>query len=132
MKLFKTCLLLLLSIALPVQAAMAAGMGSCLRHTHGAPASAVAQAQAVGAATDEGSVNTDCQHHQVAQTPTASADPGCSACGDCCLGNALPSTGLHLQAHGMQSHDRPQAMVAHASAPLRVFERPPRAPAATV
>lgn len=132
MKLFRTCLLLLLSLVLPLQAALAAGAGGCLRHASQGPQTAVAVVQVANKAQPEHSA---CAQHQpsAAATPAAddksgtATDASCSNCGLCCLATALPSQGLQWQAACVQQAHPLTPFVVHLSTVARTLERPPRA-----
>jgi hypothetical protein len=132
MKVFRCCLLLLLSLALPLQAALAASLGACIRHADNPPAQAqplLAPAVPAGQPAPAAAVgDPDClQHHAAAVAAPSATDHGCSNCAWCSLGTAL-----HGSRRGWVAAQDPQSppvmLVGDHGAPtLGAPERPPRA-----
>jgi hypothetical protein len=142
MKVFRCCLLLLLSLALPLQAALAAGMGGSMRHATSQPAPAPAQPHTATAAQGASPVlpqtamavdGTDCaQHHKAQDSWPLAADHDCSSCSWCSLGTSLPSSWQGWVAARAQHSHAAAPVGAYGAPTLRAPERPPRAIATKV
>ncbi len=136
MKLWKCCLLVLLCVALPVQAVLAAVHGGCLVHTQHASTGQVDRVAAPARAPDHAQADTGCPHHRAgAEDPSAnspSPETDCSHCSSCCPGSAPPSTTASWQGPQKQRSTLQQTTPAHPSLPMAALERPPRAPTPVV
>lgn len=153
---FRSFLLALLCITLPLQAALAAVGGGCL---HQAAAGRTSAGTSAGTSADTRDAvalqqrteaqfwaqrlqhpapavqaaaadpDSGCAHHAAeARTPShPGSDADCHSCGLCCLGTALFSAAQRWQARAAQQ--TPALLPAHTrpSPPLRLLERPPRA-----
>jgi hypothetical protein len=135
--LFKSLLLWLLALALPVQALAAAGMQHCgtsHERMRGAPA---AHAHAHDGAAEEGAHE---HHHAPAPAAEATddhADPGaaaagfsCSACAACCIALALPAADGHSAAPPPDGYASAWSAVPVPPFVTGSLDRPPRDPRA--
>lgn len=127
MKAFRCCLLLLLCLALPLQAALAAGWGGCMRHAGQSPTQAAQHDAALLLAPAAATDGSDCLHHHPAEAATPAVDHSCSNCSGCAVGAALTSSWLGWVETRVQQSFVVAPVSSHGAPTLRAPERPPRA-----
>ncbi len=155
MKTLRWCLLLLLSLALPLQVAAAASLGGCMRQAGNRPAQTVtapaaghqaaapmgrmaaaaqsdpperaAQAHPAAPAPAAATDGSDCAQHHPAPSSVPSVDHSCTSCSWCSLGTALPSHWQGWVAIQVQQVHTVAPVPAYGAPLLRAPERPPRA-----